>query len=50
MWRLREKEVTGVWRKLSNYNCYDLYSSPFRIMVIKARRVRYRGPAVCKGK
>lgn len=47
---LRKEEVTGVWRKLYSYKLYDLYFSSFIGMVIKARRVRYTGPAACKVK
>jgi hypothetical protein len=35
--------VTGEWRKLHNEELHDLYSSPSKIRVMKARRMRWVG-------
>jgi len=39
----KRDEVTGVWRKLPNKECNDLYSSPNVVRVIKSRRMRWAG-------
>jgi hypothetical protein len=40
--RMRD-EVTGEWRKLLNEELHDLYSSPSRIRIMKARMMRWAG-------
>jgi hypothetical protein len=35
--------VTGGWRKLSNEELHNLYSSPSIIRMIKSRRMRWAG-------
>jgi hypothetical protein len=35
--------VTGGWRKLSNEEFHNLYSSPSIIRIIKTRRMRWAG-------
>jgi hypothetical protein len=40
---LKRDEVTGKWRKLSNVELHDLYSSPNIVRVIKSRRMRWAG-------
>jgi hypothetical protein len=39
----KRDEVTGVWRKLRNYELHDLYSSPCIIRIIKLQRIRWAG-------
>jgi len=36
-------EVTVEWRKLHNEELNDPYSSPYIVLVIKSRRMRWRG-------
>jgi hypothetical protein len=40
---LKRDEVTGDWRKLSNNELHNLYSSPSIIRMIKSRRMRWAG-------
>jgi hypothetical protein len=35
--------VTGGWRKLHNEELHNLYSSPFIIIIIKSKRIRWAG-------
>jgi hypothetical protein len=42
-------EVRGKWRKLHNYEFYDLKSSPKVVRVIKSRRMRWVGNEVRMG-
>jgi hypothetical protein len=37
----KRNEVTGEWRRLHNRERYALYSSPYNLRVIKARRLRW---------
>jgi hypothetical protein len=37
----KRDDVTGDWRKLHNEELHNLYSSPNRIRMIKARRMRW---------
>jgi hypothetical protein len=46
----KRDEVTGGRRKLHNEELHGLYSSPSIIRVIKARRMRWAGHVVRKGK
>jgi hypothetical protein len=39
----KRDEVSGGWRKPHNEELHGLYSSPCRIRVIKARRMRWAG-------
>jgi len=39
----RRDEVIGVWRKLSNEELNDPYSSPNIVRVIKSKRMRWAG-------
>jgi len=39
----KRDEVTGNWRRASNVELNDLYSSPNIIRVIKSRRMRWAG-------
>jgi len=43
IFRLRNDEVTGEWRKLHNEELNDLYSSPGVVRVIKYRRMKWFG-------
>jgi hypothetical protein len=40
---LKRHEVMGGWRKLSNEEPHDLYSSPSKIITIKSSRMRWAG-------
>jgi hypothetical protein len=39
----KRDEVTGEWRKLHNEELHNLYSSPYIIMQIKSREMRWAG-------
>jgi hypothetical protein len=43
-------EVIGEWRKLSNKELNDLYSSPSIVRVIKSRRMRWAGNVTRMGR
>jgi hypothetical protein len=47
LWRIfgpKRDEVTGEWRKLhNNEELHDLYSSPSIVIIIKSRRMRWKG-------
>jgi hypothetical protein len=36
----KRDEVTGGWRKLYNEELHNMYSSPYKIRMIKSRRMR----------
>jgi hypothetical protein len=36
-------EIMGGWRKLRNEELHNLYSSPYIIIMIKPRRIRWVG-------
>jgi hypothetical protein len=46
----KRDEMTGGWRKLHNEELHGLYSSPSKIRVIKARRMRWAGHVAHMGK
>jgi hypothetical protein len=41
--------VTGEWRKLHNKELRDLYSSPSKIRIIRAKRMRWEGLVTLMG-
>jgi hypothetical protein len=43
----KREEVAGGWRRLHNEELYNLYASPFIIMVIKTRRMIQVGHVAC---
>jgi hypothetical protein len=44
-----EREENGSWRKLHNDEFQGLYSSPYIVIVIKSRRMRWTGHVVLVG-
>jgi len=46
----KREEVTGEWRKLSNEDINELYSSPNIVRLIKSRRMRWAGHAAHRGR
>jgi hypothetical protein len=45
----KRDEVTEEWKKIHNEELNDLYSSTNIVRVIKPRRTKWAGHAVCKG-
>jgi hypothetical protein len=50
IFRLKEEEVTGGWRKLHNEELPNWYSLPSIIRKIKSRRMRCAGHVPCMGR
>jgi hypothetical protein len=46
---LQREEVAGGWRRLHNEEIHYLYASPHIIMVMKSRRMRWKGHVAWTG-